>query len=285
MTPQAQVDAAPGPTGAAPAAARRLRDVLCAIDDTAAAEEAARQALALVDPDGRVTFLAVPEPGGLGFPETAFTPPDARAALERALALADEAGVAAEAACEETLNAGEVVVRAARGRDLLVVGEPELARLSGIFLGSVATAAAHFHPASVLIARAGSGVRPFPATILVASDGSERSEELVDLAAGLARRRGSRLALVHATPRHPGEPERRFLAQAVRLRADLGLEPVVHMEPGMPHAVVVQAARRERADLLLVASRGLEGLRALGSVSERVSHEAPCSVLILDPGR
>ena len=35
------------------------------------------------------------------------------------------------------------------------------------------------------------------------------------------------------------------------------------------------------ADLVVVGSRGLQGLRALGSVSERVAHQASCSVLIV----
>ena len=42
------------------------------------------------------------------------------------------------------------------------------------------------------------------------------------------------------------------------------------------------------ADLLVVGSRGLDGLRALGSVSERVAHRARCSTLIVrdvDPDR
>ena len=35
------------------------------------------------------------------------------------------------------------------------------------------------------------------------------------------------------------------------------------------------------ADLLVVGSRGLHGLRALGSVSERVAHQAHSSVMIV----
>jgi hypothetical protein len=43
--------------------------------------------------------------------------------------------------------------------------------------------------------------------------------------------------------------------------------------------VLVSAARD--ADLLVLGSRGLHGLRALGSVSERVAHRAPSSVLVV----
>ena len=35
------------------------------------------------------------------------------------------------------------------------------------------------------------------------------------------------------------------------------------------------------ADIVVVGSRGLHGLKALGSVSERVAHQAPCSVLVV----
>jgi nucleotide-binding universal stress UspA family protein len=43
-------------------------------------------------------------------------------------------------------------------------------------------------------------------------------------------------------------------------------------------ALVAVAAE---ADLVIVGSRGLRGIKALGSVSERVAHEARCSVLIV----
>jgi nucleotide-binding universal stress UspA family protein len=37
----------------------------------------------------------------------------------------------------------------------------------------------------------------------------------------------------------------------------------------------------DRADLVVVGSRGLHGLSALGSVSERVAHTAACSALVV----
>jgi nucleotide-binding universal stress UspA family protein len=49
--------------------------------------------------------------------------------------------------------------------------------------------------------------------------------------------------------------------------------------PDEPATALVAAAAE--ADLLVVGSRGLHGLKALGSVSERVAHRARCSVLIV----
>jgi nucleotide-binding universal stress UspA family protein len=34
-------------------------------------------------------------------------------------------------------------------------------------------------------------------------------------------------------------------------------------------------------DLVVIGSRGLHGLKALGSISERVAHQAECSVLVV----
>ena len=52
-----------------------------------------------------------------------------------------------------------------------------------------------------------------------------------------------------------------------------------HGLSGNPVDVLVASAAD--ADLLVVGSRGLRGLKSLGSVSERVAHQARCSVLIV----
>jgi nucleotide-binding universal stress UspA family protein len=57
--------------------------------------------------------------------------------------------------------------------------------------------------------------------------------------------------------------------------------PELEEEPG--RAVDVLAAASESADLVVVGSRGLHGLKALGSVSERVAHQARSSVLVVRP--
>jgi nucleotide-binding universal stress UspA family protein len=50
-------------------------------------------------------------------------------------------------------------------------------------------------------------------------------------------------------------------------------------EEAQPAALLVERSRH--ADLIVVGSRGLHGIRALGSVSERVAHRAHCSVLVV----
>ena len=46
-----------------------------------------------------------------------------------------------------------------------------------------------------------------------------------------------------------------------------------------PVSALLEAA--ETADLVVVGSRGLHGVKALGSVSERIAHRAKTSVLVV----
>ena len=54
-------------------------------------------------------------------------------------------------------------------------------------------------------------------------------------------------------------------------------------EPGPAHRAITAAARDFGASLVVMGSRGLTGAAALKSVSERVAHGAPCSVLVVRP--
>jgi nucleotide-binding universal stress UspA family protein len=67
---------------------------------------------------------------------------------------------------------------------------------------------------------------------------------------------------------------KRVDAEAIE-HAHPGAEPV----PANPVEALLGGSAE--ADLIVVGSRGLHGLGALGSVSERVAHQARCSVLIV----
>jgi nucleotide-binding universal stress UspA family protein len=68
---------------------------------------------------------------------------------------------------------------------------------------------------------------------------------------------------------------------AARHLADRFGSPLEQLTDPHPVGALVEAAGPE--DLIVVGSRGLHGPRALGSVSERVAHRAPCSVLVVKP--
>jgi nucleotide-binding universal stress UspA family protein len=63
-----------------------------------------------------------------------------------------------------------------------------------------------------------------------------------------------------------------------------GVSVGIHAVPGEPADVLVGVANDVGADLLVVGSRGMTGVRrfVLGSVPNKVSHHCPCSLLIVD---
>jgi nucleotide-binding universal stress UspA family protein len=240
--------------------------IVCAIDPLAPSVAAARQAAALAGPSTRLTFLAVAE----GTPE-----PDLEAALAAAERVAAEHGVTAASRKVMGGNAPEDVIESSAGADLLVVGTGT----GDVLIGSTASAALHTAPLPVLIARSVGDAGGFPALILVATDGSPESRRGVELAVRIARAQGSRVGLIQVAD---GAPATGTLADdAAAVAEQLGAEPAALEEYGDAAARISEAARRERASLLVIGSRGLGRARVLGSVGERVAHEAPCSVLVL----
>lgn len=150
---------------------------------------------------------------------------------------------------------------------LVVVGSHGNGRARGIVMGSTATEVIHKAPCSVLVTRdAGT---EFPRSIAVGIDGSPESAAAYAAARHLAERFGTELWPVVA---HAGKGVDRRLAAMIagERREEVLDEPV--------KALVAVAAD---ADLLVVGSRGLHGLKSLGSVSERVAHQARSSVLIV----
>jgi nucleotide-binding universal stress UspA family protein len=69
---------------------------------------------------------------------------------------------------------------------------------------------------------------------------------------------------------------------AARLRKK-GLSAEARMIRGDPRIVLVDAARTEHADLVIVGSHGRTGIKKLllGSVASHVVTHAPCSVLVI----
>ena len=63
-----------------------------------------------------------------------------------------------------------------------------------------------------------------------------------------------------------------------------GVKVEVHTIPGEAADVLVGVAKEIGAELLVVGNRGMSGKRrfVLGSVPNKVSHHAPCALLIVD---
>jgi nucleotide-binding universal stress UspA family protein len=248
-----------------------LERVLCGVDATPESLEAVRQADRLREPDGTLDVV-----GALDFGVTAHAGWAASAAAGQLQAEAEQAVEAAKAEAPHAdvrllEGRADQVLRAEAerlGATLLAVGTHEISRPLGIALGSVTTVVLHEAPCSVLVARTPESGAASPRGIVVGVDGSAESR----LAAALAFHLGERFG-VGAWP---------VAARGGKGFDEAAVEEIatgVLVEDGSPVDTLVASAAS--ADLLVVGSRGLSGVRALGSVSERVAHSAPCSVLVV----
>lgn len=138
-------------------------------------------------------------------------------------------------------------------------------------------------------------------SIVVGTDGSETADRALTRAFDMARLTGARLHVVSAYAPTParltgGAPATEaaewsvgpdFEVQAVLDRAegrargeDVPIE--VHALKGDPGDAIIAIAAETDADLIVLGSRGMQGARrVLGSVPNKVSHRAPCDVLIV----
>jgi nucleotide-binding universal stress UspA family protein len=141
-------------------------------------------------------------------------------------------------------------------------------------------------------------------SIVVGTDGSETAREAVRQAIDLAGRLGARLHVVSAyepvanarlreeaqqvpedlqwlvNPREDVDATLRDAAAAAR---EAGIEAVRYARQGDPADAILDVAEEQGAQLIVVGNKGRTGAKRflLGSVPNRVSHHAPCSVLII----
>ena len=252
--------------------------VLCGVGRTRADADAARQAAPLAG-SGTLDLLCAWYAVGKGLSAQAtITQEAAERALEKARVIAREACDDVHVRTVLAEHPVDVLLEEGAGHDLVVVGSHEHHRGGGIMTGSVATNLAHRLTVPLLVARpADAG---FPGTIVVASDGSGSAHTAVRMAARVASAHGCPLRLVHVDVHDDAHLRRGLAFDSAELFEQFGFEPVVINERGDPAEAIARAAADADASLVVVGSRGLTGVRALGSVSERVVHSAPCSVLV-----
>ena len=130
--------------------------------------------------------------------------------------------------------------------------------------------------------------------ILVAYDGSAEAKLAVERAAEIAKLENAEVVVVSVTPvmadaRGAGidptsdVPEhRRQLDDAVARLSELGTTARAIEVVGHPADAIIQIAENEKANLVVIGSRGLGGVQRflMGSVSARVAQHAPCNVYI-----
>lgn len=251
--------------------------VVCGVDHSEAGAAAARVAARLTRPDGSLTLVSVDDASiavHAGFQMAAVAAElrhEAEAALDEGRFAAEPSHAVGTRLLEgDPLHCllGEIERREAT---LAVVGSHGHSRAAGIALGSVATRLLHEAPCSVLLARQPrDGVR-WPRSIVVGVDGSLESAAAVEVARELSHRFDAAVRFLAVT------------GDLVDIEAAYEIAPDLRELTG--RAVDELQTASEFADLVVVGSRGLKGIRAIGSVSERVAHEARCSALVVRQGR
>jgi nucleotide-binding universal stress UspA family protein len=141
-------------------------------------------------------------------------------------------------------------------------------------------------------------------SIVVGTDGSETAKEAVRQATSLAKDLGATLDLVSAyepvpTGRlrqeakeapddlqwmvNPREDVDATLSDAADEAREAGVDVTTFARQGDPADAILDVAEERNADLIVVGNKGMTGAKRflLGSVPNKVSHHAPCSVLII----
>ena len=141
-------------------------------------------------------------------------------------------------------------------------------------------------------------------SIVVGTDGSDTATQAVRQAVDLARDVGAKVELVSAyepvssqrlreerrqAPEdlqwtiNPREDVDATLEAAAEVARGAGVEVNIYARQGDPADAILDVAEEQEADLIVVGNKGMTGAKRflLGSVPNKVSHHAPCSVLII----
>ena len=141
-------------------------------------------------------------------------------------------------------------------------------------------------------------------SIVVGTDGSDTANQAVRQAVDLAKALGAEVELVSAyepVPAQRLQEERRnapedvqwainpredvdaTLEEAAAVARAAGVTATAYPRQGDPADAILDVAEEREADLIVVGNKGMTGAKRflLGSVPNKVSHHAPCSVLII----
>jgi len=184
--------------------------------------------------------------------------------------------------------------------DLILLGHRGMTESAGFLLGGVSQKVATYAPCSVLICK---GPTPVLERMLLAVDGSDASKHAAQFLDKLpltgplwlmiemvwAPPPSSLLASVSqsffvapktSSAKSKGEAFLREVAEPFRGgRYELKLE----WKCGDPPLAILESAKQEDVQMIVVGARGLKGIKRflLGSVSQKVLEHASCSVLIV----
>lgn len=142
--------------------------------------------------------------------------------------------------------------------------------------------------------------------LLVPTDGSALSDAAIQLAVGLAKENNAKLTALHVVPEFhmfttdaemladtkaqfqqvSQQHAESYLAAVTEAARKVGLDcEVVSVTRTHPHEAIIEAATRRNCDLIVMASHGRSGVRALliGSETQKVLTHSNIPVLVVRP--
>lgn len=136
--------------------------------------------------------------------------------------------------------------------------------------------------------------------IVVALDGSEIAERVIETLDNLALSKDAKVILCHVFPTPESEMELpadrpqpesptfsyfQIEKQLQSYQEKLSVTCELELVTGDPAEEIIRLANIHKTDLIIIGSRGLIGMKRIvqGSVSSQVVEEANCSVLVVKP--
>jgi nucleotide-binding universal stress UspA family protein len=115
--------------------------------------------------------------------------------------------------------------------------------------------------------------------IIVTTDGSERAGRAVSFAGSLREQYGGELTCLHV--RRPDQPSPET---DIRKQAERAGGRVAFLDDDKPAEAICRYAEEIDADAIVIGNYGMSDRKQflLGNVPNRVSHQAQCTVIIVD---
>jgi nucleotide-binding universal stress UspA family protein len=279
----------------------KYKKILVAFDGSESSKNALRQAFKLANEEKcwiTVTSVVPPYEGDIDLTGVKDIMASLRKPCEDALREAEKIAETERALIKTVCEEGEVYERIvdladAENCDIIVMGRRGKRRLTDALVGSVTARVIGHTQRDVLVVPRDTNIGW--KKILVATDGSKYSTVAVDKAIAFAKSYGGGLLVVSVvdvpTEFYAEAPKavedmvkkaKQYTAAVKKQAAEAGVTAETFVGESEAHTAILNLAKEQNVDMIVVGSHGRTGLRRLlmGSVTEMVIGNAPCPVLV-----
>ncbi|MCI4625156.1 MAG: universal stress protein [Candidatus Magnetoovum sp. WYHC-5] len=268
-----------------------LKSILLATDGSPYSEGAINEAVLLAKSCGiRLTMLYVQglndafETGGMTFVESMDK--HILDYFDNVREKAAEENVELDIVIRRTSDAYKGIIDEAfeRRSDIIIMGRRGMTGLKRIVMGSVTAKVLAYSPCKVLVVPKETEIRG--ENVMLATDGSKYSEAATTEAINMAKRCPqvkSLTVMSVATEKEKVSSVEKLLTEVTANAKSQGVTPKMVVKVGTPYERILETARENNINIILMGTHGRTGLEKLlmGSVAERVVALSPCSVLVI----